>query len=146
MYWDTLLGSFWLVQDSGSELMCWCVRAAVLPKHNSLVELAQLSRCGTLLGLLALKSFYYVRCSSIFLGRNSSSTQHPYQWCGVGVSCVPGMNCSSRALLSRLGGASTEFLGWGSGIDGWMEHSAQQCMKENVKNLLQEDGPTQPII
>lgn len=27
-----------------------------------------------------------------------------------------------------------------------MEHSAQQCVKKNVKKLLQEDGPTQAAI
>lgn len=53
-YRDAVIGTLLLVQDSGSELMCWCVWAALLPKHKSLVEhaqpwvVAQLSRCGTL--------------------------------------------------------------------------------------------------
>lgn len=65
----------------------------------------------------------------------------------VGVSCVPSMGCGSRALLPGLGGASAEHLGRGSaGRKGGMEHSAQQSVKKNVKNLLQEDGPTQPVI
>lgn len=65
----------------------------------------------------------------------------------VGVSHVPCTGCGNRALLPGFGGASAEHLGRGSaGRKGWMEHSAHQCVKKNVKNLLQEDGPTQPII
>lgn len=42
VYWDAVLGSLLLVQDSGSELMCFCVWAAEVPKPNSLLEPPQL--------------------------------------------------------------------------------------------------------
>lgn len=91
------------------------------------------------LGLLALKNFHCVRWQQQLSGQEFqlNTASAAVVWCGVvGLSHVPCTGCGNRALLPGFGGASAEHLGRGSaGRKGWMEHSAHQCVKKNVKNL-----------
>lgn len=118
------------------EVFGWCkagVRAGVFVCVSSCAARAQLpggtssalghcpaeqSRLFALpkLGLLALRNFSYVRCSSISLGRNSSLTQHQCQWRGGGVLCPQQELCQQSPAA---GGASTEPRG--SAGEGWMD-------------------------
>lgn len=126
--WDAVLGSLLLVQDCGSELMFVCVSSCAGQAQLLVEPVSPGSLCSAeqmwhfalpKLGLLALKNFHYVRCSSIFLGRNSSWTQHQHQWCGGGVQC-PQHELWPRAAWDWWGQHWAPGLGLcGAWMDGW---------------------------
>lgn len=149
------------------EVFCWCktgqswcvcVWAAVLPEHNSLVEHAQpwvplLSWADVALCPAQAWAFSFEELLLCEMQQHLSGLEFqldtasaPAVWCRCPVSparAVPAGPC----CLGLVGPALSAKALWRvrAWMDGWMEHSAQHCVTKNVTNLLQEDGPTQPI-